>query len=256
MQITCPECGETVPADHINIQEMAAVCPACHTVFSFNVPSEKIKRRKVKQPRHMDVRESEALDLYFRTNFRLDRSEAFISSAISSLALTVLTVLQIIGVFASDVPPVLPLGFALATLASFYWMALLVYNKTHVAMDADSIRVSREPLPSLLVQAHEINLSGVVAIRCTETVASKQEGYDTPRYRVWAEMADGAHKTIVNDVTDDYGYFIAQRLEERLHAEVTPDTSRLEDNAEPIDAPMEGELDDDQSRQLGAESAT
>ena len=57
--MNCPNCGEKVPASHINIQKMTAVCPACDTVFSFDVPeTQKAKRRKVKQPANLMLTES------------------------------------------------------------------------------------------------------------------------------------------------------------------------------------------------------
>ena len=52
---------------------------------------------------------------------------------------------------------------------------------------------------------------------------NREEEYDMPRYRVWAETADGSRKMIVNDVIEDYAYFVVQRLEERLHSETEYD---------------------------------
>ena len=42
-------------------------------------------------------------------------------------------------------------------------------------------------------------------------------------------MVDGRQKLIVNNVIEEYAYFIAQRLDERLHADAEPDVSRLEE---------------------------
>ena len=57
MQVNCPNCGEKLPAENINIQKMTAVCPACDTVFSFDLPADKAKRRKVKQPAKLNLRD-------------------------------------------------------------------------------------------------------------------------------------------------------------------------------------------------------
>lgn len=73
-------------------------------------------------------------------------------------------------------------------------------------------------------------------IKYEETAISKKEGYDTPRYRVWAETEDGSRRVIVHDVTEEYVVFIAQRLEERLHTDADIDVSRLEDMAHNSDA--------------------
>jgi hypothetical protein len=134
-----------------------------------------------------------------------------------------------------DVPLILPLFFVLITATLFYWTALIVVNKTHIEMDEETIRVTRKPIPNLLNQGYEVPLAGVTAIKYEETAASKKEAYDTPRYRVWAETADGSRRTIVNDVTEEYAVFITQRLEERLQMNDELDVSRLEEVGDHLD---------------------
>jgi hypothetical protein len=127
-------------------------------------------------------------------------------------------------------PIILPLIFAGVSLVLFYYAALVAFNKTHIDLDNTRIRVSRRPLPNPLDQAHDLRLSGITAVRVEETRTSKKEGYDTPRYRVWAETEDGGQKLIVNDVIEDYAQFIAQTLNEYLPAEPAPQLSHLEDD--------------------------
>lgn len=226
MQINCPNCSTQITAENINIQKMVAVCPACNMLFPFDLPDEKAKRRKVKQPQKLTLRDAEHLHIEFWTNFRLDRSEAVFSSLFGGLGMLLVALLTM---GAEDVPRLLPLGFLVVSLVFFYSLVLTVINKTHIEMDEDKIKVSRKPFPNPLSSSQEISLFGVVAIQYEETAASKKEGYDTPRYRVWAETEDGSRRTIVNDVTEEYAVFIAQRLEERLHSQDEWDTSRLEE---------------------------
>lgn len=237
MQVNCPNCGEKIAAENINIHKMVAVCSACDTVFPFDSPESKIKRRKVKQPQQLTLRDAENLHMSFRTNFRLGENEAFIGSAVGSGFLTFFTLLMTNEYLTDGLTPLLPLGFGLAALVMYYAVALIVFNKTYIKMDENKISVSRKPLPNILAQDHEVNLSGVVKIVCEETKKSKKEAYDVPRYRVLAETVDGSQKMIVNDVIEDYAYFIAQRLEERLHADSDFDMSHLED----IEADSEGQ---------------
>jgi hypothetical protein len=225
MEVNCPNCGEKVTAENINIHKMTAVCGACDTVFQFELPETKVKRRKVKQPRSLILRDAETLQMDFRTNFRLDRNEAFLTSLFGSISLLIAG-LVLIGT--GDAPLILPVVFLLITSALIYRLALIVVNKTHIEMDDDTIHISRKPLPTLFNQGYEVPLAGVEAIRYEETAVSKKEGYDTPRYRVWAETTDGNRRTIVNDVTEDYAVFIAQRLEERLYMDGESDISQLE----------------------------
>ena len=229
MQVNCPNCGEKVPADHINIQKMTAVCPACDTVFSFDLPEAetKAKRRKVKKPSKLMIQDNDTLQIAFRTNFRLDRNEAFISSSMGSIGFTLIALLLLAS---QDAPPILTVTFLLIALGFLYRLALTVLNKTHIEMDEDTIKVARKPLPNPLNQGYEVSLAGVTGIKYEETALSKKEAYDTPRYQVWAETEDGSRRIIVNDVTEDYAVFITQRLEERLETDAELDISRLEDD--------------------------
>lgn len=236
MQLTCPNCGEPVPAENINIQHLTAVCPSCSTVFQFNPPQAKIKRRKVKQPVRLQVREADdQLSLSFRTNFRLDKNERFIFSGIVSLAFTFFTVIAAGEYLAGEAPFAVALGFSLVALFLYFLVAVMVYNKTHIQINPESIQVSRKPLPDFRSQPLDIGLSGVERIRYAETPASVREGYDTPRYTVWAEMADGSRKVIVNDVIDDYAVFIAQRLNEYLDLDEQREVSHLTADEQNVD---------------------
>jgi hypothetical protein len=235
MQVNCPNCGEKVTADHINIQKMTAVCGVCDTVFPFELAEAKAKRRKVKQPVKLTLRDDETLRMEFRTNFRLDRNEAFLSSVFSGVGsmFVALVLLR-----AGSAPLIVPLFLLLIAALSFYVLALTVVNRTHIEMDEESIRVARRPLPNPLNPGHDVPLADVTAIKYEETAVSRKEGYDTPRYLVWAETAEGGRRTIVKDVTEEYAVFIAQRLEERLHMDADPDVSRLEEDAQDDDADM------------------
>jgi hypothetical protein len=229
MQLICPHCGKPVAAENINIQRMAAVCPSCHTVFQFDpsVSDSKTKRRKIKQPKQITSSESDnQLTIAFRTNFRLDQNEAFLATAGFSGLFTFMTIL----VASQSDATIVTLGFGLFTLMLYYLLALVAFNKTHIEISDEEISVSRKPLPNLLTQPNTISLSEIEIVRYEETAASKKEGYDTPRYNVWAERVDGNRKLIVSDVIEDYAVFISQRLNEELDLDSEPDVSRLSDD--------------------------
>lgn len=234
MQVRCPNCGKKVNADNINIQKMTAVCAACDTVFPFNLPEVKAKTkwRDVRQPEKLVLRDAETLRMEFATNFRLDKDGDFIVSLMGAPGMALLG-LSLLG--DTGVPAILPILFLVISVTLFYWLALKVVNKTHIEMDADSITVERKPVPNPLGQKLGIPLDGVTTFKYEETAISKKEAYDTPRYRVWAEMSDGTRRTIVNDVIEDYAVFVAQTLEQHLYMESDPDISRLEDDYHRID---------------------
>jgi hypothetical protein len=238
MQIQCPNCGEKVRAENINIQEKIAVCSACDTVFKFEMPEEKTKRRKVKQPQNLIVRDSdESLKMSFRTNFRLDANEGFVGSSIMIVIGILLGGLMLgAGVDTGEIPLILPVGFLVLAVVAFYNMALIAYNQTEIEMDEEVIRLSRKPLPSVLGnQKQEILLSGVVSFSAEETPKSAKEAYDTPRYHVWANFQDGSRKIVVADLIEDYAHFIAQVMEERLQGAEHLEMSRLEDVGQGVD---------------------
>jgi hypothetical protein len=231
MQLICPHCGKPVSAENINIQRMAAVCPACHTVFQFD-PSEsasKTKRRKIKQPPQITSYErDEQVTIAFRTNFRLDKNEAFLSSAGFSVLFTFITIMMMV-TGKSDAALFSPI-FGFFALFFYYVTALVAYNKTYIDISDDQITVTRKPLPNPLTQADTISLAGIESIGYEETAASKKEGYDTPRFNVWAEIVDGKRRLIVGDVVEDYAVFISQRLNELLDVDSELDVSRLSDD--------------------------
>jgi hypothetical protein len=241
--LTCPQCSTPIPARNINVQDKIAVCPACDTVFKFNSPDAepvdvaKLKRRKVKQPANLTLRDDEQLEMIFRTNFRLTQNEDFILGGLAALFFGFLTSFMILpgekiistGLF------VLPL---VLTLVAVYRLALLTFNRTHITADDHAIRVARRPLPNPLAHDQDVPLAGIAHIRCVETDASKREKYDTPRYRVFAETVDGREKLIVNDMVEDYGYFIAAQLQEHIDQQNDTATIPLADDSDEQDGSL------------------
>lgn len=238
MQLTCPNCGKPISAENINIQRMAAVCSACHTVFQFDPTStSKSKRRKVKQPEHLTLDHTDdRLSMAFRTNFRLDKNMTFLSIAGFSIFFTFLV--AIISQKGSTNPESVLLlqGFQLLLTFLYYWLALMLWNKTHIEISDTEIKVSRKPLPNFLTQPNKINVSGIERIRYEETPTSKKEAFDTPRFNVWAETEGGSRRLIVGDLVEDYAVFIVQQLNEFLEPDTAEDAARLlDDNREDED---------------------
>jgi len=227
MKLNCPNCGEPIPADQINIQQMAAVCPNCDTVFSFQPPSEKSKRRKIKQPAHLTLHDGEPLEMAFRTNWRFETDQTTTTAGFLAVFFTIFSLVMFNLGLDGDLPLIIPMLFGVVGLSSMYRLATRLYNKTHIVMDEATINVNRQPLPALASQAQAINLADVTAIHCDETEASIREQYDTPRYRVWAETSGGTRRVIVDNLVEDYAFFVAQQLQQRLELDTEHDISHL-----------------------------
>ncbi len=229
MQLHCPQCDYPVKAEQINIQKMVALCEQCSGVFDISRPRAKAKRRKVHRPPRLHRRSEDPLHLGFRTNFRLDKSERFQSSAIMSGVFSLMTLLMTGLFLEGEVPIFLPLMFVIMAIAAIYSLATITYNQTHIRVEDEAIHVSRAPLPSL-TQARRISLDGLESFAIEETTASQREGYDTPRYHVWANDADGGRRLVSGDLTEEYASYIASQLNQRLIPDETDGSARLSDS--------------------------
>lgn len=226
MQLHCPNCDHPVAAEQINIQGMVALCERCSSVFDIKRQQPKTKRRKTKRPQQLRILADDPLHLAFRTNFRLDRSENFTSSAILSGVFSMVALLMAGLYLENEVPIALPLGFAIMACAAMYSLATIVYNQTHIRVDADAIRVARRPLPSWS-RERRLELDDVDAYSAEETAASQSEGYDTPRFNVWAHYAHGGRRLVSGDLTEEYADYVASALNRNLARDDHASAARL-----------------------------
>ena len=242
MQPRCPQCQQRVKAEQINIQRMVALCEDCGSIFDIDHQRHKAKRRKVKRPAALRLLSEAPLHLAFRTNFRLDKSERFLSSAVMSGMFSLMALLMLGLNLEGEVPIILPFVFLLMAVAAIYSLASIVYNSTHLVWDADAIRVERRPLPSL-TQARQVSLEGIDSFSAQETAASQSEGYDTPRYQVWANSLDGGRRLVYGDLVEEYASYIASGLNQDLLQNDANSAARLSD------LPL-GALDDELDKEL------
>lgn len=237
MQLQCPNCNKIVPAENINIQQMAAVCPHCDAVFRFDLSEpekdQPMRRRKVKQPQRLQLNDDEHhLHMAFRTNFNPAEDGNLMGAAALTAAFGFLSVIMG-ATWLEDGEFVLlffTLVFMTTAILSGYAAATIAYNKTYIDMDDAQLLITRGPIPER--RPIELGLVGVKAFRYEETPASKRESYDLPRYNVWAEMIDGARKPLLSDLIDDYAVFITQQLNARLPEEAEPNLARLSDETD------------------------
>ena len=247
MKLTCPNCGEAITAENINIQDKIAVCHACNTVFQFALPDttdNKPKRRKVHQPSKLTIHDDNHLHMSFHTNWRLEQNETFSGSIVLALVLS----LAFFAVLNKEGFSIFPLILGFISLVGYYSAAFTAFNKTHIEMNDHVLRIARRPLPGRPESDTVIHLSDVESITTEETVISKQEGYDMPRYHVYAVRFDGSRQIVVRDVPEEYGRFIARVLNEELVTETDNlDISRLEDSI--TDNQMDTQIIHEDSRQ-------
>lgn len=231
MRIICPECQRRVSAENINMQRMAALCAHCSSLFAFELPRTRPKRRKVQKPEHLNASEDDTLRIAFRTNFRLDKNESFLNSAAMSAVFGVVSLLMGGLFLEGEVPLFLPLLFVMFSLAAFYALATITFNKTHLQFDGLKLNRSRQPLPSF-TSGQEIALGAAEAFYAEESSASIEQQYDTARFHVWAELRDGSRRLAVADLPEEYAWYIASRLDACLARDPQTDAGRLSLEAE------------------------
>lgn len=231
MHLVCPECGETIPANNINVQKLIAVCPACAAVFPFDLPHDHPKRRKVKPPQDMRIDEDDdRLHLVFHTGTSLEQNQTTAALFLMTLLAALLTVLLGMSygtALTGTGGLLLVLGAGFFTLSFAYGVLLGLLNRTHVDVTRETIHVAHRPFPALH-QHESVAVSDVQRIVCERIVTVTP---DTPKYRVQAELTDGSPHMIVNGVTERYAYFVAQCIQQHLD-ETLPDIARLCDPAE------------------------
>jgi len=216
MQIHCENCDTLIPASNINIQDKLAVCPACHTVFSFSeTVQRRAKLRKMKRPSGMSVDEQDdRLEIRFFWRKILKWGEHWITGLM--IALTVLLGTPAISTL-SDVDSVMQgvVGAALliGALVSLFMTVLILINQVRIVVDESGVSVENKPLP---IGTHQIDRDEIVRVMCS--VAAYNE--DDPKsefvdYDVKVECRDG-HEVTLTTLRRAAAIYVAQMVENYL----------------------------------------
>jgi len=218
MQVACPQCQAPVCAENINIQEMMALCSACSSVFSIARERQKQKRRRLRQPKALQVsQDDQSLRLAFRSHFHLRRSENFRAAAVMSAVFPLISLLMWSLYFGGEeLPLVVPLLFMVLGSGAIYSLATMAYNKTRIVMDEARLRVSRGPLPSFSA-VRDLDLADVESMGAAEAASPQPGDYEGPLYHVWAGRTDGGRTVVVGDRPEAEAFFTARRLEDELY---------------------------------------
>lgn len=221
MQIKCPNCGETIHSEHINIQKTLAMCPACDHVFDFSklIPHPKQKLRKTTQPERLRVIDGEG---FVEMSFRgvLSPQERTLAAlwifllVFFTFAFTAITIDK--GGF---VPPLIM--FIPVILGLLYSLALTVANTTRARVDADSLLVEEKPIPlfdpsqgplprikRLALSQHEID-----RVFYEETADSQKSGRLKRYFNIYAQRTDGSRVLLMNGLPQEYAFYITYELD-------------------------------------------
>lgn len=159
MQLTCKNCGALIPARHINVQTMTAVCEACDAIFTFD-PKElptgkKTKRLKIEQPPGYKINETAdgvQIDIrWWRPIGSLER----LGLALLLTGGLCFGALGLLAAMAMWAPGAI---FLLISLFFWYLIAMGPFNHTTIEVDAEQLRVRHKPLwyPGKTLDQHDI----------------------------------------------------------------------------------------------------
>jgi DNA-directed RNA polymerase subunit M/transcription elongation factor TFIIS len=217
MELKCPNCGEFIPVENINIQEMVALCGKCQHVFAFtrSTIARKTKRRIPPQPKRVHVHvNDDGMELSYQLEFG---SGAKFGLAMATLAATLCTIL-LVGTFLSHEPTSLLFVFALIALVFSYVAAVGVTTTTTITADTQHLEVSSGPLPFPIKDDKTLSIADITRISFEETYESNSPL--PPSYNVYAELQDGARISVVTSLPRTHAQYIAATLDDYLHEDV------------------------------------
>jgi hypothetical protein len=225
MQLTCQQCGATIPADNINLDRMIAKCSKCNAVFSFDDQISSPEKPKgqpkpkfdVPLPARFDMQDT-GFDLiitrrwfsplaYFMTFFAFFWDgivSVFVCGALSTgnfIMLLFISLHLIIGIFVA------------------YYTATLYVNKTTIRVSQLLLEVKHGPLPYW--GNHNLSSEGLKQIYCKQRISSGRSA--SVSYEVHAINIEGKDITLLNGLDQsEQALYIEQEIERFLKIEDAP----------------------------------
>jgi hypothetical protein len=228
MELKCPNCGEFIPVENINIQEMVALCGKCQHVFAFtrSTIARKAKRRIPPQPKRVHVLvDDDGLELSFRFVFG---SGAKFGLVMATFA-TVVSTLLLVNAFLSHEPTSLLFFFALIALVFSYVATVGVTTTTTITADTQHLEVSSGPLPFPIKDDKTLSTADITRVSFEETYESNSPL--PPSYNVYAELLDGARISVVTSLPRAHAQYIAATLDDYLHQDIDAGSMESGDDA-------------------------
>lgn len=215
MELQCPNCGASVPAENINIQELVAVCGECNHVFEVTRRSiaRKAQLRKLKPPHRVTTYAvDDSLELSYR--LALGSGPKF-GVIMATLAAVVTATLLIAAAINREPVSLLFLMSLLVAVYSYVAVANLTMTTT-VRAGREVLEVSSGPLPFPLKDDKTLNIPEIVRVFSEETY----EPFPPFRaHNVRAELRDGEKISVVTALPRPHARYIAQVLDDYLHGE-------------------------------------
>ena len=212
MKITCRNCGATIPAANINIQEMIALCNDCNYVFALDRRkfARKPKRVIPQRPPRVNLHTQDDDD-YLALSYRMALGPGPKIGLFASSAGSVLLSTMLFGMMADGAPggPILLAGLLL--LIALYLLATIVTTTTTISANDDTLQISSGPLPFPISDDKTLELDKIRRIYAEQTLEAFSGG--VPANNVYAEMNDSRRVPIATSLPYDYAHYLALLLD-------------------------------------------
>lgn len=222
MNVFCPQCGEKIPADDMNIDSMAAKCGACHALFSIaavmgdegeRARTERVVEKNVPMPKTMRVDESGPglriirrwySPLFFFFVFFCIAWDGFLvfwyKIALSEGAPWIMSVFPVLHV---------AVGVGLT-----YWTIAGFVNRTEIVVDGRALSVVHRPMPwfgSLRMPVEQID-----QLYCRQKISHGKNGTSVSYQLFAAEKGGGKRKILSGLMDSDQALFVERSVESYL----------------------------------------
>src|SRR5690349_18611805 len=202
----CPECGNAIPAEYLNLDDLVAHCPRCKEAFRFEQLAA--PARRVPRPQGLTVVDDGDRRQIARRWFSGRMLPALVFCTIWD---GFVVLWWTIAVFHNASQggeaarwAVLAGLFTLPHVAigvGLTYVALCYLVDTTVAEVADGrLRVRHGPLP--WIGNHDLDAAEVRRLYCTRTARQRRSGATSYRYTVDAALASDRTVTLLTDVDD------------------------------------------------------
>ncbi|MBK6947969.1 MAG: hypothetical protein IPH16_07860 [Haliscomenobacter sp.] len=201
--LNCPNCGQLIEAEHINIENMAAVCSACNHVFNFaelvqpSTPQIRADGVQLELPKGFEVRRGMD-ELLIDVKWRNTRGGKGFFTVFALFWNLFLIPFVVMAISSGELKILLFLSLHLIVGISFLIYTLgLWLNTTLITVSRKGIDVRHQPIPIPFNPKRQLIASDIQQLYVEEYVPSKTNGRPDITYAVRYKTHKGEDERLV-----------------------------------------------------------
>jgi hypothetical protein len=221
MDLPCPQCQSPVPASNVNIQELAAKCDRCQTVFFFDRDGSRPDppaRPAVELPDGMKV--SRMLgELELSYSWRRHASGFLLVFGLFWNAMLIPFVL----VAVSSGQYMIFLGIGLHLLVGIgllYYILASFLNSTYITVTSFELQIEHRPLPVPMRSKRVLSARQIAQLYTSKYTSSRTNGQPNWSFAVDALLQNQSRVRLLSGLkTAGYARYLEQEIERFLNLE-------------------------------------